>query len=683
MEKAPNQVSLKSTFTIRKKKCKIDFKVHTKASCRIYNPGAQMLRRLKCYLVIPAPHRYKLPEISSCSHQLVAAAIKQAEGFVRLPVMPIGVIRHSGECIHLYTRKHMDIRAFYQRGTYLFMNVGFLASDSPPIEQLVQDAGQGEWAWSGQASSDSVHAMAFSVRGFLKKASSVSSMDRLRGALLRLTTCSNENLSKTDAGQSNGFGNKFIAPSVAGIDHSPAMENILHVKRRPTAFDSRFLNTAFMEIVSRPVASNAGPLDSDDLVHALLKYRDRSTAPWIFNTMVNEIEYRKGSTFPKAFPPEVHLSTTGMCNINCRFCGYEQPIARPNWVRPEQIQKMTYLRHSQTVRLSSGLGEPSSNPHLPEIIRFISKSFPHIQMGFFSNGIALNENKLLDAIVGNVNWIHISLNAASPESYREQCHMNGFDRITSNLSHLHSAKKDCGNLMPLVMGSMVLNRKNLFDLPKMPALCRKLGIDRLTIFPFFALGSHDPAKFGANDTLAACMPRYEPLYEKTVKAAEQNRVSLEIPAPDSRSGSSFGMPARSFYDFAQIESNEWPMGRFLTGLKFDVPEGSYCHFLWRYAAIGSTNNTGHSSHETHFLYPCIGPLSSADLSRRTAFRFQDEKDFLKLWQHTVLALLRKAQHSPGICEVCDLCRNNNVRDPKQFRSLEEQTARFVETHRKI
>jgi sulfatase maturation enzyme AslB (radical SAM superfamily) len=642
-----------------------------------------MLCRLKCYLVIPVSHKYKPHKLSSCSHQLVAAAIKQAEGFFRLPVMPIGVIRRSGECIHLYTRKHMNIRAFYGRGTYLFMNVGFLASDSPPIEQLIQDAGQGKWAWSGQASSDSVHAMAFRVKGFLKKTSSVSSMDRLSGALLRLTTCSNESLSETDAGQSSSFENEFIAPNVAGIDHSPAMENILDAKRRPTAFDPRFLNTAFMEIVSKPVASNVGPLDSDDFAHALLKYRDRSTVPWIFNAMVNEIEYRKGSTSPEAFPPEVHLSTTGMCNINCRFCGYEQSIARPNCVRPEQIQKMTYLRHSQTLRLSSGLGEPSLNPYLPEIINFISESFPHIQMGFFSNGIALNGNKLLDAIVGNVNWIHISLNAASPESYREQCRMDGFDRIASNLSHLHSAKRDRRNLMPLAMGSMVLNRKNLFDLPKMPTLCRKLGIDRLTIFPFFALGSHDPAKFGPDDTLAACMPRYGPLYEETIKTAEQNRVTLEIPAPDSHSGSSFGMPTRSFYDFAQIESNEWPLGRFLTGLKFDVPEGSYCHFLWRYAAIGNTNNTGHSPHETHFLYPCIGPLSSVDLSRRTAFRFKDEKGFLKLWQHTVLTLLRKAQHSPGICEVCDLCRNNNVRDPAQFRSLEEQTARFVETHRKI
>ena len=641
-----------------------------------------MPSRLKCYLVIPVSPGYKLHEPSSCSQQLLSAAIRQAEGFVRLPVLPIGVTRPHGECIHLHTKRDLNIGTFFKRGTHLFINVGLLASDTPPIEQLVQCAEQGEWAWSGQAASNSIHAMAFHVQGFLRKTCTVPSIERLRLGLLLLTACSDENHLLNKPYQPNGFANRLIPPNTAGIDHSPAMANIGAAKCRPTAFDPRFLNTAFMEMLSRPIACSVACGETDALAYALLKHRDQSAVPWVFNALVNEIEYRKGSTIPKAFPPEIHLSTTGMCNINCRFCNYEHNIARDNYVQPEQIQKMTYLHHAQTLRLSSGLGEPSLNPHLPELIRILSKDFPHLQMGFFSNGFALNQNGLLEAIVENVNWIHVSLNAASPESYGVQCGMNGFEQISSNLSRLHAAKKECKNLMPLTMGSMVLNRKNLSDLPRMPELSRQLGIDRLTIFPFFALGSHDLAKFGPDDTLAACMPRYERLYEKTVRASEQHRVTLEIPSPLPHSESSFGMPQRKLFDFAQTESNEWPLGRFLTGLNFENPEGSYCDFLWRYAAIGSTNNTGHSPNETHFIYPCVGPLSSVDLSRRTAFRFQNQKGFLKLWQHPVLNLLREAQHKSGVCNVCDLCRNNDVRNPKHFRSLEEEVARFVATHRK-
>lgn len=639
-----------------------------------------MNQKLKCYLVVPVNEGEKLPELTFCARKLLNAAIRQAEGFVRVPVLPIGIVRPHGGCIHLYTKKHLDTDFFFKRGTHLFINAGLLVSDTPPIEKLVKNAEQGHWTWSGNIGSHSVHAMAFSVQGFFRKSSIIPNIEELRKALLRLTDCWHgrpvlNNLNGFDDVQDN-----CLPPNTVGIDHSPAMAEHGDAKHRPTPFDPRFLNTAFMEVISKPVDCFTTGQDTGSMIHSLLKQRDQSAVPWIFNALVNEIEHHLGSTVPESFPPEIHLSCTGRCNINCGFCNYKNSIARQDYVQPEKIQEMDYLRHIQTLRLSSGLGEPSLNPQLSEIIRIISTTFPHIQLGFFSNGIALNHNGLLDAIVGRLNWMNISLNAASPESYRLQCGTNAFERISANLSHLLAAKKARNNLMPLVMGSMVLNRRNLWDLPKMPALCRRLGIDRLTVFPFSALGYHDPSKFGPNDTLAACMEHYEPLYEKTIRSAEENLVTLEIPSPPTNIEPSFGMPPRSFYDFAHIESNQWPLGRFLTDFEFENSAKNHCEFLWRYAPIGSTNNTGHSPDETHFIYPCVGPLSSVDLSRKTAFRFQKQKDFLKLWQDPVLTILREAQHQPGVCRVCDLCRSSDVRNPKYFRDLEEAVARFVVSH---
>jgi sulfatase maturation enzyme AslB (radical SAM superfamily) len=641
-----------------------------------------MPSKLNCYLVIPVSASYRNNNLSSCARKLLTGAIRQAEGFVRRPVLAIGVMRPWGECYQLQTKRQLNIGTFFKRGTHLFMNVGFLVSDAPPIDTLIQNARKGEWSWSGQAGTNAFHAMAFNVQGLWKKTGIVTSREKVRWGLLRLTASLEEVNSKDTIGEQLSLKtSRLLTPDAAGIDHSPSMENIHRFKHRLSAFDPRFLNIAFMEILSHPVPAVAGLEGADAMIFSLLKHRGESAVPWIFNAMVNEIEFRIGSTFPEAFPPEIHLSATGVCNINCRFCNYENGIARPNSASSSQIQEMDYLQNIQTLRLSSGLGEPTLNPHLPEIIDIASSNFPHLQLGFFSNGFALDQNGLVNKLVGNVNWINVSLNAASSESYRVQCHINGFNKVTENLSRLWSAKTERKNLMPLVMGSMVLNRKNLSDLSKMPALCRRLGIDRLAVFPFSALGSHDPSKLGPDDTLAACMLVYGPLYDKTVKAAEKYRVSLEIPTPSSHSRGHFGISETKFYDFARIESNQWPMGRFLTDLKFENPEGSFCNFLWRYALIGSTNNTGHAANETHFLYPCVGPLSSVDLSRRTAFRFQREKGFMNLWQHPVLNFLRKAQHHPGTCNVCDLCRNNNVRDPKHFQLLEEAVGRFAASQR--
>jgi len=227
---------------------------------------------------------------------------------------------------------------------------------------------------------------------------------------------------------------------------------------------------------------------------------------------------------------------------------------------------------------------------------------------------------------------------------------------------------------------MVLTRANLADLPRMPALCRDLGIDRFTAFPYFGLGYHGTDKYGPEMTLETCRREYEELYWVTVQEAEAHRVSLEIPLPRSQKRTAFGVEARPVHDFARVESNEWKLGRFVFHLDYDAPPGAHCPALWRSAGIGSTHKGSHAKNETHFLYPCIGPLSSLDLSMRTAFRFPGAEEFIRLWRNPVFTLLRRAQRKPGVSKVCDMCRSNDTRDPQHFPQLERAVAEFAREH---
>jgi hypothetical protein len=57
----------------------------------------------------------------------------------------------------------------------------------------------------------------------------------------------------------------------------------------------------------------------------------------------------------------------------------------------------------------------------------------------------------------------------------------------------------------------------------------------------------------------------------------------------------------------------WPLARLLARFPFEHPEGAHCHFLWRQAAVGSVTRTHASANEdTHYLYPCLGPLATVD-----------------------------------------------------------------------
>jgi len=413
---------------------------------------------------------------------------------------------------------------------------------------------------------------------------------------------------------------------------------------------------------------------------ALIAQRRVSRVPWVFNTLLNDIEYRLGHAEPESFPPEVHLSVTGFCNIECRFCAYEHSNARADFVDVAKVARLDFLRYAQTFRLHSGLGESTTNRHLVPIIEHVAERFPHVGMNFFTNAVTLDRPRLIEVLVGNVRWINASLNAATRESWKDQCKVDLFDQVCSNLRALHRAKRERRSFLPLVFGSMVLTRANLADLPRMPRLCRELGIDRFSAFPYFGLGYHGRGKYGPDMALETCRRDYDELYWLTVREAEAHGISLEIPLPSSEKRTAFGVEARPLHDFARVESNEWKLGRFVFHLDYDAPPGAYCPALWRSAGIGSTHKGSRAKDETHFLYPCIGPLSSLDLSLRTAFRFPEADAFIRLWRNPVFTLLRRAQRHPGVSDVCDMCRRHDTRDPQHFPRLERIVAEFAREH---
>lgn len=627
----------------------------------------------RLFLVLPA-HGFIIPsKLADSARLLIEGARRQAEGFLRMHVEALAVNAREHRIWRIERRKFPAAFRFLSK-TYLFMNVGCLLMDAPPFSQLMRQARESGIAWIGEKSNGETHAVAvslpFPVPGLLALSRCFKHFWHM---LARLSACADE----YTAHATYGFPKDVLPPGPCSMENSPSMSGVRGARSRPWGNSPSYLNTALQEILMHPAYSHPVNRDPYRMSEALEAQGRLSQVPWIFNTLVNEIEYRQGCVKPQSLPPEIHLSLTGRCNLECRFCSYTHSISRPDFVDLTAIQKLDVLRNIQTFRLHSGLGEPTLNRRLPDIIPYLSNRFPHLAMNFFTNGLLLNRPGLIQAMLGKVRWINVSLNAATPGIWKEVCQTDQFHRVCHNVRELHREKRMEGWLWPLVHGSMVITAANIVDLPRMPELCHQLGVDRLTLFPFFALGYGNADKYGPDMTLEVCRKAFDAVHQETVDRASDYQVTLEMPVPMHQARTAFGMEIRPVNDFAHIESNEWPLGRLLTGLDFDHPSGKYCHFLWRYAAIGSTHNCGHSPDETHFLYPCIGPLSSVDLSRHTPFRFQDQKGIMTLWRNPVFTLLRRAQHQAGLCEVCDICRSKDTRDPEEFSRLQSVVARFA------
>jgi MoaA/NifB/PqqE/SkfB family radical SAM enzyme len=625
------------------------------------------------YLAIAVEGRPGESGQSWCAKELLDAAGTLVGEWIGSRPRLLGVDQKSARLWDFTEGEPIAVESFDPSSIHVILNLGFLLLDAPPLAQLIDDARRHGVAWSGAKSSRDLFAVAFSASAPGFKAAARKGSDRsssLWNALVLLTACLQD-----DAGDDwKAVAGKAFVPLGHSAENSPAMAGVDSTWRRRWVDSPCYWNTALKELFASPARQAFIGGDPLRMAEALAMQRETSRVRFVFNALLNEIEHRTGERKPRSYPVEIHLSMTGQCNIECRFCGYTHQVARSKFVETAQIEELDFLRNVNTLRLNSGLGEPTLNKDLARIITHVADHYPHIGINFFTNAIQLGRDGLIEAIVGKVRWINISLNAATREGWKEQCKVDQFERVCANIRKLSESKRFTRSLWPVLHASMVLNRANVEQLPLMPALCRSLGIDRLTAFPYFALG-FGADKFGPDMTLASFRGEYDALYDETVKQAERHQVSIEIPSPSERRTTAFGLEIRPLYDFAGIEVNERPLGRLLSGLKFEKPPGAYCHFLWRQGAIGSTNNAGHAQDATHYMYPCLGPLSSVDLSRRTAFRFGRE-DFMELWRNPVFEHLRSAQHTGGVCKVCDHCRGCDTRDPAEFAELERSVAEF-------
>jgi radical SAM protein with 4Fe4S-binding SPASM domain len=174
-------------------------------------------------------------------------------------------------------------------------------------------------------------------------------------------------------------------------------------------------------------------------------------------------------------PTNLYFEVTNRCNLPCQTCvrtfNLHEPERDP---LPQELKQAAAALPALRRMVLQGIGEPLLNKKLPEMIRFGKAQGAWVL--FNSNGVLLDrawQDTLIDC---GLDELRISIDAATPETYREIRGAPVFDRIVANLTQFVARKAERGTSHPRLSLWMVAMRRNLRELPALVDLAAEIGI---------------------------------------------------------------------------------------------------------------------------------------------------------------------------------------------------------------
>ncbi len=226
-------------------------------------------------------------------------------------------------------------------------------------------------------------------------------------------------------------------------------------------------------------------------------------------------------------PKEIVLSHDRSCNLTCPSCR-TAPIVADKAKQAEfdavfECVLVPFIGEAQSVYMT-GSGDPFASNHFRTIIqRLEGNEFPHLTLDLHTNAQLFDErawSKL--RLAGRVGYVHISIDAARPETYAVVRRGGSFDRLRKNLAFIKSLR-EAGEIHKLEF-SMVVQAANFREMPEFVRLGQEFGADVVSFQMIANWGTFNEAEFEAEFIGSRSHPNHHELVE-IVRAPE---LSLPI-----------------------------------------------------------------------------------------------------------------------------------------------------------
>jgi MoaA/NifB/PqqE/SkfB family radical SAM enzyme len=122
-----------------------------------------------------------------------------------------------------------------------------------------------------------------------------------------------------------------------------------------------------------------------------------------------------------------------------------------------------------------GIGEPLLNKALPQMISYL-KQYKGSHVLFNSNATLLKSDWQRHLVEAQLDELRVSLDAATPDTYRKIRGAPVFDKIVENLHAMVATKAALGSSLPKLSLWCTGMKENIAELPELVRLAARLGI---------------------------------------------------------------------------------------------------------------------------------------------------------------------------------------------------------------
>ncbi|MPZ13120.1 MAG: radical SAM protein [Chloroflexi bacterium] len=191
-----------------------------------------------------------------------------------------------------------------------------------------------------------------------------------------------------------------------------------------------------------------------------------------------------GTTSRPPLPGFLQIEPVGQCNLRCQMCPIQfrrdgPPFGPPAFMPFDMYARLVNEMNGVNELHLQGLGEPMMHPRFFDMVAYATAR--GIAVSTNSNLTLLNGRRAEHCVRSGLQWLHVSIDSATSETY-ERIRVRGrFDRLVRNLETLLEARQGLASKLPHLRLVAVVMRQNLHELPGLVRFARQWSFEAMFV----------------------------------------------------------------------------------------------------------------------------------------------------------------------------------------------------------